>query len=48
MARITVKRRTMTKKDRSKVKGSARKRKVVVRSRGKGNATMVVKSRKRS
>lgn len=36
---ITIKKKTMRKRDRSKVKGTMRKKKVTVRNKGKGNAT---------
>ena len=42
---IKVQRKTMRKKDRSKVKGTMRKRKVSVRSNGKGNATAAMVKR---
>ena len=38
-SKIVVKRKTVTKRDRSKSKGTARRKKVTVRARGKGNAT---------
>lgn len=41
--KVTMKRKTMTKKDRSKSKGTMRRRKVSVKSTGKGNATAVIK-----
>ena len=38
-SKIQVKRKTITKRDRSKSKGTARRKKVTVRSTGRGNAT---------
>ena len=37
--KVQVKRKTMTKKDRTKSKGTMHRKKVSVTSRGKGNAT---------
>ena len=38
-SKITIKKKTMRKRDRSKVKGTMRKKKVTVRNKGKGSAT---------
>lgn len=46
-SKITVKRKTLRKRDRSKVKGTMRKRKVTVRNKGKGNANYIAASRHR-
>ncbi len=41
-SRIEVKKKRVTKRDRSKVKGTARRRKVTVRNRGKGSANVAI------
>ena len=42
-SKVEVKRKTITKRDRSKSKGTAKRKHVTVRSSGRGNATAVVK-----
>lgn len=42
-SKIVVKQKTMTKKNRAKSKGTMSRKKVTVRSRGKGNASAVIK-----
>lgn len=38
-SRVEIKKKTMTKKNRSKSKGTMHRRQVTVRSKGRGNAT---------
>ena len=45
-SKITVKKKTITKRDRSKSKGTAKRKSVTVRSNGKGNATYVAVAKK--
>lgn len=42
---IKVQKKTMRKRNRSKVKGTMRKKKVTVRNKGKGNATVAMAKR---
>lgn len=44
-SKVTVKKKTITKRDRTKSKGTARRRKVIVRNSGKGNVNVVVGKR---
>lgn len=44
-SKVEVKRKTMTKKNRSKSKGTMHRKKVTVRASGKGNADLVLKKR---
>lgn len=46
-SKVVVKKKTMTKKDRSKSKGTAKRKHVTVRASGKGNATYAAVARKR-
>lgn len=46
-SKIEVKKKTATKRDRSKSKGTASRKHVTVRSSGKGNANYLAASRKR-
>lgn len=44
-SKIKVQKKTMRKRDRSNVKGTMRKKKVTVRNKGKGNATVAMAKR---
>ena len=44
-SKIKVQRKTMRKRDRSKVKGTMRKKKVTVRNKGRGNANVAMAKR---
>lgn len=46
-SKIVVKKKTATKRDRSTSKGTARRKKVTVRAKGKGNATYAAVAKKR-
>jgi uridine phosphorylase len=46
MAKVQAKKKVMTKKDRSKSKGTMSRKKVTVRSSGKGIATAAIAKRK--
>ena len=46
-SKVQVKRKTITKRDRSKSKGTARRKKVTVRSTGKGSATYAAVAKRR-
>ena len=46
-SRIEVNKKTITKRDRSKSRGTAKRKKVTVRAKGKGNATYAAVAKKR-
>lgn len=46
-SKIEVRKKTITKRDRSKSRGTAKRKKVTVRSKGKGNATYAAVAKKR-
>lgn len=46
-SKVEVKKKTMTKKNRAKSKGTMHRKKVTVRAKGRGNANYVAASRKR-
>ena len=46
-SKIEVKRKTATKRDQSKSKGTAKRKKVTVRSSGKGNANYAAVAKRR-
>lgn len=46
-SKVEIKRKTATKRDRSKSKGTARRKHVTVRSTGKGNANYVASAKRR-
>jgi hypothetical protein len=45
-SKVEVKRKTVTKRDRSKVKGRASRKKVTVRASGRGNANYVASAKR--
>lgn len=46
-SKVVVKKKTMTKRDRSKSKGTMHRKKVTVHAKGKGNATYAAVAKKR-
>ena len=44
-SKVEIKRKTVTKRDRSKSKGTARRKKVTIRNTGKGNVNVVMARR---